>query len=51
MLDLTSITFTSAMMLLVIFRAFKLDREQPWFQTVKFQAKATGASAKPWQRR
>jgi hypothetical protein len=35
MLDLTGIMFSSVMMLIVIIRALRLDRIQPWFQTVK----------------
>ena len=35
MLDLTGIMFSSVMMLMVIVRAVRLDRIQPWFQAIK----------------
>jgi hypothetical protein len=50
MLDLSGIVFSTGMMLLVIFRAMKLDREQPWFQTVKIEDTKPGANKRPWQR-
>ena len=34
MLDLAGIMFSSIMMLIVIVRAVKLDKTQPWFQQV-----------------
>lgn len=51
MLDLTGIMFSSIMMLIVIVRALKLDRTQPWFQTVKRKdAPAAEAGKRAWQR-
>lgn len=44
MLDITGILFSSIMMLIVIVRAVKLDKTQPWFQMV---AVARPAEAKP----
>nr|WP_294517402.1 hypothetical protein [uncultured Rhodopila sp.] len=35
MLDIVGILFSSVMMFVVIIRAVKLDRIQPWFQTIK----------------
>ncbi len=51
MLDLSGIVISSVMMLLVIIRAIKLDREQPWYQTVKIKDAVKSAAQRPWQRR
>jgi hypothetical protein len=51
MLDLTGIMFSSVMMLMVIIRALQLDREQPWFQTLK-RKEAPPSSERPiWKRK
>lgn len=50
MLDLTGIVFSSVMMLIVIMRAVRLDRIQPWFQTVKCRD-AAGLVKPGWKRR
>ena len=51
MLDLTGIVFSSVMMLIVIIRALRLDRSEPWFQTVKPQDDKKPRSPKVWQRK
>jgi hypothetical protein len=38
MLDVTGILFSSLMMLFVVVRAVRLDRTQPWFQTLSAKA-------------
>jgi hypothetical protein len=50
MLDLTGILFSSVMMLIVIVRAVQLDREQPWFQTIKGQGTPAPARQAIWKR-
>lgn len=50
MLDLTGIMFSSIMMLIVIIRAVRADRQDPWFQTVKLQVKPVEARKQPWRR-
>ena len=50
MLDLAGILFSSVMMLVVIVQAVRLDRSQPWFQTVKRQEKLVEPEAKAWRR-
>ena len=49
MLDLTGITLSCLVMMLIIIRAVRLDRVQPWFQTIKLKSAVT--SAKVWQRK
>ncbi len=50
MLDLAGIIFSSVMMLVVIVRAVRLDRLQPWFQSVKRKEQPAGDEARAWQR-
>jgi len=50
MLDLTGIMFSSIMMFIVIVRAIRADRQDPWFQTVKLKAKPVEARKQPWRR-
>jgi hypothetical protein len=50
MLDLTGILFSSVMMMIVIVRAVRADRTEPWFQTIKRVDKPLGAQKRPWQR-
>jgi hypothetical protein len=50
MLDLAGILFSSVMMLVVIVQAVRLDRSQPWFQTVKRQEKPVDQEPKAWRR-
>jgi hypothetical protein len=50
MLDLTGIMFSSVMMLMVIIRALRLDREQPWFQKLKRKEGAPVPEKRIWQR-
>jgi hypothetical protein len=49
MLDLAGIMFSSLAMLIIIVRAVRLDRIQPWFQTVKRKEPAD-ARAPAWRR-
>jgi hypothetical protein len=51
MLDLTGIMFSSVMMLMVIIRALRLDREQPWFQKLKRKEGAPAPEKRIWQRK
>ena len=51
MLDLAGIMFSSVMMLIVIIRASRLDRTQPWFQPVKRKEVPAAADKRVWQRR
>ncbi len=51
MLDLAGILFSSIMMLIVIVRAMRLDRTQPWFQAISVKDSPPTPGAKPWQRR
>jgi hypothetical protein len=51
MLDLYGILFSSLMMLFIIVRAVRLDRVQPWFQTVKIKVQDPAANKAGWQRR
>lgn len=51
MLDLTGILFSSIMMLIVIVRAVRMDRSQPWFQTIKPKQDAVTAKDQAWRRR
>jgi hypothetical protein len=50
-LDLAGIMFSSIMMLIVIVRALRLDRTQPWFQTITIKDTPPKGGARPWQRR
>jgi hypothetical protein len=50
MLDLTGILFSSVMMLMAIVRAVRMDRVQPWFQTVKRKVELEPAKVKAWRR-
>lgn len=50
MLDLTGIMFSSVMMLMVIVRAVRLDRLQPWFQTVERKEKPVDEKTRAWRR-
>jgi hypothetical protein len=50
MLDLTGIMFSSVMMLMVIVRAVRLDRLQPWFQAVERKEKPVDEKTRTWQR-
>jgi hypothetical protein len=50
-LDLAGILFSSIMMLIVIVRAMRLDRTQPWFQAISVKDSPPTPGAKPWQRR
>jgi hypothetical protein len=50
MLDLAGILFSSVMMLVVLVQAVRLDRNQPWFQTVKRREKPAQREAKAWRR-
>jgi hypothetical protein len=51
MLDLFGIMFSSVMMLMVIIRAVKTDRAQPWFQKVKREEAPVPSEKQAWQRR
>jgi hypothetical protein len=51
MLDLTGIMFSSVMMLMVIIRALRLDREQPWFQKLKRKEGPSSSERPIWQRK
>jgi hypothetical protein len=51
MLDLTGILFSSVMILMVIVRAVRMDRVQPWFQRVTRDPKPKPAGQRAWQRR
>jgi hypothetical protein len=50
MLDLAGIMFSSVMMLVIIVRAVRLDRIQPWFQTVK-RNESADAGPPAWRQR
>jgi ribosomal protein L39E len=49
-LDLTGIMFSTLVMLFVLVRAVRLDREVPWFLPVKKPAKADGQKRPSWRR-
>jgi hypothetical protein len=49
MLDLAGIMFSSVMMLVIIVQAVRLDRVQPWFQTVK-RKKPAEVRTSGWRR-
>ena len=51
MLDLFGIMFSSAMMLMVIIQAVRLDQAQPWFQKVKRENTPASSEKQTWQRR
>jgi len=51
MLDVAGILFSSAMILIVIVQAVRLDRIQPWFQNVKAQNPPVGQARTRKQRR
>ncbi len=54
MLDLFGIVFSSTIMVLVVIRAVQLDREQPWFQSLKSrpeEEKQKQVGAQRWRRR
>jgi hypothetical protein len=51
MLDLTGIMFSSVMMWVVIVRAVRFDRVQPWFQTVAGMDNAAKGRPRTWRRR
>lgn len=51
MLDVAGIVFSSVMMLMVIVRAVRMDRLQPWFQCVKRQEQPVVDETRAWQRR
>lgn len=50
MLDLAGILFSSVMMLMVIVQAVRLDRIQPWFQTIKRKEKPADPKLRAWHR-
>jgi hypothetical protein len=50
MLDLAGILLSSMMMLIVIVRAVRMDRSQPWFQTVKPRKVPAEKEAQRWRR-
>ncbi len=50
MLDLTGIMFSSVMMLMVIVRAVRLYRVQPWFQALKPKEPTIVQKAPSWRR-
>ncbi len=50
MLDLAGIMFSSIMMMFVIIRAVKVDRTQPWFQSIKRKETAEAKQNGPWRR-
>jgi hypothetical protein len=50
MLDSAGILFSSLMILIVILKAIRLDRVQPWFQVVKQKTEAVTGKAKTWRR-
>jgi hypothetical protein len=50
MLDTLGILFSTVMILVVIFNAVRLDRVQPWFQTLKDDGVAV-KTARTWHRR
>ena len=49
MLDLAGILFSSVMMLMVIVQAVRLDRVQPWFQTIARKDKPAEQQARAWR--
>jgi hypothetical protein len=49
MLDMFGILLSTITTLIVIFRAVRLDRNQPWFQKTKPMVGAETAS-RPWRR-
>jgi hypothetical protein len=49
MLDLAGIVFSSVMMLMIIVRAIRLDRLQPWFKAVKRQDAPADGKGRPWR--
>lgn len=51
MLDIAGILFSSVMMLFVIVRAVRLDRSQPWFQTIAGKGEPRKPAQRPWRRR
>jgi hypothetical protein len=52
MLDVfLGIGFTSVMILLVLFRAVRADKAEPWFLPLKPKEVAVKANATPWKRR
>lgn len=51
MLDLYGILFTSVMILMVIVRALKADRTQPWFQAIRRDDVRPSPGKRSWQRR
>ena len=51
MLDNAGIIFSTVMMLVVMIRAIRLDREQPWFQTLQLKRQGANEASRPWSRR
>jgi hypothetical protein len=49
MLDMAGILFSSLMMLMIIVRAVRLDRLQPWFQVIE-RKKPLGNVTRTWRR-
>lgn len=50
MLDTVGILFSTTMLLIIAYRAFKLDKTQPWFQPIKSRSIDTAGSRR-WNRR
>jgi hypothetical protein len=50
MLDLFGIMFSSTIMMLVVARAVRLDRSQPWFQSIKRREAKVKPANRPWRR-
>jgi hypothetical protein len=50
MLDLAGILFSSVMMLMVIVQAVRLDRTQPWFQSIASKDKPAEPKTRTWRR-
>lgn len=49
MLDVAGIMLSSVMMLMIIVRAVRLDRLQPWFQKIE-RKKPVGDVTRTWHR-
>lgn len=47
MLDLLGILFSSGIMFLVVLRAIRMDRTQPWFRPPKQGVDSTGLKLRP----
>ena len=50
MLDTAGILLSTMMVLIVIVRSVRMDRSQPWFQTVKSRKGPAGNETPRWRR-